>query len=128
MAPAAEAGASRPGSEYGKNFDANLRQGLLRETELFFDSIVREDRPVTQLLTADYTFLNERVAQHYGNPGRPGQPLPTGGAAGGFLSPRTPRPWQSSHVNLAGDSDVPGDPRQVHPGDAHGHAAARAAG
>ena len=59
-------GASRPGSEYGKNFDANLRQGLLRETELFFDSIVREDRPVTQLLTADYTFLNERVAQHYG--------------------------------------------------------------
>ena len=59
-------GASRPGSEYGKNFDANLKEGLLRETELFFDSIVREDRPVTQLLTADYTFLNERVAQHYG--------------------------------------------------------------
>ena len=59
-------GASRPGAEYGKDFDDNLRQGLLRETELFFDSIVREDRPATQLLTADYTFLNERVAQHYG--------------------------------------------------------------
>ncbi len=57
---------SRPGADYGKNFDDSLRQGLRRETELFFDSIVREDRPVTELLTANYTFLNERVAQHYG--------------------------------------------------------------
>ena len=57
---------SRPGADYGKNFDDNLKQGLLRETELFFDNIVREDRPVPELLTADYTFLNERVARHYG--------------------------------------------------------------
>ena len=57
---------SRPGADYGKNFDDSLRQGLRRETELFFDSIVRENRPATELLTADYSFLNERVAQHYG--------------------------------------------------------------
>src|SRR5258707_11652724 len=41
---------------------------MRRETELFFDSIVREDRPVIDLLTADYTFVNERLAKHYGLP------------------------------------------------------------
>ena len=41
---------------------------MQRETELFFDSIVREDRSVLDLLTADYTFVNERLAQHYGIP------------------------------------------------------------
>ena len=48
------------------DFDDTLRQGLRRETELFFDSIVREDRSVFDLLSADYTFVNERVAGHYG--------------------------------------------------------------
>ena len=48
------------------NFGESLRQDFVRETELFFDSILREDRSVTQLLTADYTFLNERLAKHYG--------------------------------------------------------------
>ena len=52
---------ARPGAFYRLNFDESLRQGLQRETELFFDSIVRENRPITELLTADYTFLNERV-------------------------------------------------------------------
>ena len=41
---------------------------MQRETELFFDSIVREDRSVLDLLTADYTFVNERLAKHYGIP------------------------------------------------------------
>ncbi len=41
---------------------------MRRETELFFDSIVREDRSVLDLLTADYTFVNERLARHYGIP------------------------------------------------------------
>jgi hypothetical protein len=48
------------------DFDDTLRQGLRRETELFFESIVREDRSALDLLTADYTFLNGRVAKHYG--------------------------------------------------------------
>jgi hypothetical protein len=44
------------------------RRGDARETELFFDSLVREDRSVLDLLTADYTFVNERLARHYGIP------------------------------------------------------------
>jgi hypothetical protein len=50
------------------DFDDGLRQSFRRETELFFDSIVREDRSAFDLLRADYTFLNERLARHYGVP------------------------------------------------------------
>ena len=48
------------------DFGESLRADFVQETELFFDSILREDRSVTELLTADYTFLNERLAKHYG--------------------------------------------------------------
>ena len=48
------------------NFDDNIRQAMRRETELLFETIVREDRNIAELLTADYTFLNERLARHYG--------------------------------------------------------------
>ena len=58
----------RPGEPYSLVFDETLRQGLRRETELFFDSLVRENRSTLDLLTADYTYLNERVALHYGIP------------------------------------------------------------
>jgi hypothetical protein len=51
------------------NFDDNLRQAFRRETEMFFGSIMHEDRNVLDLLTADYTFVNERLAKHYGIPG-----------------------------------------------------------
>jgi cytochrome c551/c552 len=47
-------------------FDHSLGQAFKRETELFFDSLVREDRSLLELLTADYTFVNERIARHYG--------------------------------------------------------------
>jgi hypothetical protein len=50
------------------DFDDNLRQAFRLETELFVDSIVREDRSVLDLLKTDYTFLNERLAKHYGIP------------------------------------------------------------
>jgi hypothetical protein len=50
-------------------YDQTLADALKRETELFFDSIVREDRSVLDLLEADYTFVNERSARHYGIPG-----------------------------------------------------------
>ena len=50
------------------DFDDPLRQALRREVELLFDSIIREDRSVMDLLTADYTFVNERLAKHYGIP------------------------------------------------------------
>ena len=48
------------------NFDQTLRQAMAQETELFFDSVRLEDRSVLTLLDADYTFVNERLAQHYG--------------------------------------------------------------
>jgi hypothetical protein len=50
------------------DFDDNLRQAFRTETELFFESVVREDRSVIDLLNADYTFVNERLARHYGIP------------------------------------------------------------
>jgi len=51
-----------------KEFDANLRQAMIKETEMLFDSIVREDKSLLTLLDADYTFVNERLARHYGIP------------------------------------------------------------
>ncbi len=59
----------QPNSLEFPDFDDNLRQGFQRETELFFRSIIREDRNVLDLMTADYTFLNERLAKHYAVPG-----------------------------------------------------------
>jgi cytochrome c5 len=50
------------------DFDDNLRQAFQRETELFFQSVMRENRNVLDLMTADYTFVNERLARHYGMP------------------------------------------------------------
>ncbi|HYE88819.1 MAG TPA: DUF1592 domain-containing protein, partial [Vicinamibacterales bacterium] len=49
-------------------YDFKLGEALRRETELFFDSIVREDRSLLDLINADYTFVNERIAKHYGLP------------------------------------------------------------
>jgi mono/diheme cytochrome c family protein len=51
------------------DFDDNLRQAFKRETQMLFESILREDRSVLDLLRADYTFINERLARHYGIPG-----------------------------------------------------------
>ncbi len=50
-------------------YDETLADAMHRETELLFDYIRKEDRPITDLLTADYTFVNERLARHYGIPG-----------------------------------------------------------
>jgi hypothetical protein len=51
------------------DFDDNLRKAFRRETELLFSHVLRENRSVLELLTADYTFANERLARHYGIPG-----------------------------------------------------------
>jgi hypothetical protein len=51
-----------------KNFDDSLRQSFRRETEMLFDAIVHEDRSLIDLLDADYTFVDERLAKHYGIP------------------------------------------------------------
>jgi hypothetical protein len=57
-----------PDGIFYPDWDDELRQGFRREAELFFESIMREDRNVVDLLTADYTFVNERLARHYGIP------------------------------------------------------------
>jgi hypothetical protein len=57
-----------PNTDEFPDFDNDLREGLRREIELFFGSVLREDRSVLDLLTADYTFVNERLAKHYGIP------------------------------------------------------------
>jgi hypothetical protein len=58
----------QPNSDKFPDFDDNLRQGFRRETELLFESVLREDRSVLDLMNADYTFVNERLARHYGIP------------------------------------------------------------
>jgi hypothetical protein len=60
--------ATSPDGVFYPNWDDELRRSLQRESELFFDSIIREDRNIVDLLTADYTFVNERLARHYGIP------------------------------------------------------------
>ncbi len=57
---------ARPDVEEFPDFDDNLRQAMRRETELLFATVLREDRAVSELLTADYTFINDRLARHYG--------------------------------------------------------------
>ena len=80
----------RPGYPFSLAFDESLRQSMLRETELFFDSIVRENRSMLELLTANYTFLDERLAEHYGIPAVTGShfrrvDLPVDSPRGGIL-------------------------------------------
>ncbi len=60
--------ASAPDPRLFPDFDDNLRRAFRRETELFFESIKEQDRSVLELLSADYTFVNERLAKHYGIP------------------------------------------------------------
>jgi mono/diheme cytochrome c family protein len=59
---------ARPDDGLFPDFDDNLRQAFQRETELLFETVLRENRPVVELLDADYTFVNERLAKHYGIP------------------------------------------------------------
>lgn len=60
---------ARPDLLLFPDFDNNLRQAFRQETELLFAHVLRENRPVHELLSADYTFVDERLAQHYGIPG-----------------------------------------------------------
>ena len=82
--------ASAPVQSVFPDFDDALRQGFRRETELFVESVLREDRSALDLLRADYTFLNERLARHYGVPNVAGShfrrvTLPPGNPRRGLL-------------------------------------------
>ena len=80
----------QPSPETLFHFDDNLRKAFERETQLFFESIMRENRSVLDMLDADYTYLNERLARHYGIEGVRGErfrrvALPAGSPRGGLL-------------------------------------------
>ena len=82
--------AKRPDEVLFQDFDETLRAALHRETELFVDSVLRENRSVLELLTANYSFLNERLAKHYGVPNVRGSyfrrvTFPEGSPRGGLL-------------------------------------------
>jgi mono/diheme cytochrome c family protein len=71
-------------------FNPNLRESMKEESRLFFDAIVREDRPLYELLKSDFTYVNQRLAEHYGLPGVTGDQfrrvtLPAGSPRGGVL-------------------------------------------
>jgi mono/diheme cytochrome c family protein len=72
-------------------FDYRLREAMKQETSLFFEAIMKENRPVTDLIAADFTFVNERLAKHYGIDGVKGDKfqrvqLPPGSPRGGVLT------------------------------------------
>ena len=80
----------QPSPETLFHFDDNLRKAFEKETQLFFESIMRENRSVLELLDADYTFLNQRLARHYGIDGVRGErfrrvTLPPGSPRGGLI-------------------------------------------
>ena len=82
--------AKQPDELLFPNFDETLRIAFRRETELFLDSLLRENRSALELLSANYTFLNERLARHYGVPNIAGSyyrrvTFPEGSARGGLL-------------------------------------------
>ncbi len=99
---------------------------MLQETELFFEYVVREDRSVLDFLDADYTFVNERLAKHYGIDGVKGDEFrkvtPAGRAAR-----RRADAGQRPDGHLEPDADLAGQARQVDPGEHPRHAAAAAA-
>ena len=94
------------------DFDDNLRQGFQRETEMLFESVMREDRPVLDLLDADYTFVNERLAKHYGIPQRLWSGVPPGSGPE-RRAPRRAGTGQPAAGHVEPQSHVAGDPRQM---------------
>ena len=115
-----------PDNDLYKEFDENLRDAMAKETQIFIASQLQEDRSVTELLTADYTFVNERLAQHYGIPNIYGDRFRrvtfTDGVRGGLLG-------QASILAVTSypESDFRHDPRPLDAGESVGLSAASSA-
>ena len=107
-------------------FDAPLRAAFRREMELFVDSVFREDRSVLDLLSANYTFVNERLARHYGVPNVRGDRVPPRDAD-------RSEPLRPAGQGVGPDGDVVSQPhlagaaRRLDSGEPAGHAARAAA-
>jgi hypothetical protein len=99
------------------DYDDNLRAAYQREVELFFGSVVQEDRSVLDLLDGNYTFVNERLAKHYGIPNIYGPQFRRVHAAGAARSSSRPdRQGRAADGELGRGADIPGQTRQVVPG------------
>ena len=121
--------ATSPDGVFYPNWDDELRKSFRRETELLFESIIQEDRSVVDLLTADYTFVNERLAKHYGIPNIYGSQFRRV-TLGPELAYRRGLLGQGSVLcaHLGAElPDVAGEARRVGAGEHPGHAAAGAA-
>ena len=109
-------------------FDENLREAFTRETELFIRNQLRSDASVLELLSADYTYVNQRLAEHYGIPEHLREPVPAG-AARRRAARRPPGPRQRHDRDLVPEPHVAGAARQVGAREpARGAAAGAAAG
>ena len=103
----------QPSPETLFHFDDNLRKAFEQETKLFFESIMRENRSVLELVDADYTFLNERLARHYGIDGVQGERFRRVTLPRGQPPRRTARAGVDSDGDLLSKPDVGRDSRQV---------------
>ena len=107
----------QPSPEVLFHYDDNLRRAFEQETKMFFESIIRENRSVIDLLDADYTYLDERLARHYGIPGVFGErfrrvSLPPDSPRRGLLGQGL-----GSDVDVLSEPDLSRHPRQVDPGE-----------
>ena len=108
------------------DFDENIRRAFRRETEMLFGHILRDNRSALELLSADYTFVNERLAKHYGIPGVYGsrfRQVTAHRSQPAWIARTRKRPL----ADLGGHADLTGLPRQIHPRDVPEYAAATAA-
>ena len=119
--------AASPDARQFPDFDDNLRQAFRRETELFVESIVREDRSVLDLLRANYTFVNERLAKHYGIPNVYGSRFRRVALGDEQRARRPARPRQRPDRHVVRQPHLAGASRQVDPREHRRHAAAAAA-
>ena len=111
------------------DFDQNLRRSFIREIELFFGSVVEEDRSIIDLLTANYTFVDERLAKHYGIPNVYGsrfRRVELGPRTG--HAPRAAGQGWAAHGDVTADPDVAGHPRPMVSADAAGSRSSGASG
>ena len=99
--------------DFYPDFDDNLLAAFTQETRLFIDSTLREDRSVSDLLRADYTFVNERLARHYKIPGYLRHALPSRRAAESGSTRRPARPGRDPGDDVVSRSHVAGAARQV---------------
>ena len=116
-----------PDPESFGSFDEPLREAMRRETEMLFETVMRQDRSIVEFLTADYTFLNERLARHYGIRVCEGIVFVEFALSDG-PSRRPAHASQYPHVDIQPDADFARETRQVDPRERAGNAPAGTAG